>query len=254
MKRAIPAVLVVFGLGSAALFAADFWQKKKFPEWDEKEVHRMLFNSPWAHPIELSLGSTGDRQRGRGRGGGGGGAPAGAVPGAEVRSTNIPGGGAGGGGGSWGGSGGGQSDAGSAPGVSVTIRFQSALPVKQAIAKARFGSEALSSPEAVKLVSREEPYYLVGVAGLPPQLIPEDPSTLKDKAVLKIKDKPPIPAQEVRGERGRGLPGLLLLFPRAGHPIVLEDGWVEVQFELRGKVVQRPFSLKDMVYQGKLEM
>lgn len=249
MKRAIPAMLVVFGLGVAALFAADFWDRKPFSEWDEKEVHRMLFNSPWAHPVELSLGS------GLGRGRGRGGAPEGGVPGAEVSGTaGLPGGGGGrGGGGSWGGSRG-PSDGGSEPSVTLTIRFHSALPVKQAIAKTRFGSEVLSSAEAAKLVSREERYYLVGVAGVPPQLIPSDAGTLKEKAVLKIKDKPPIWAQEVQVERGRGLPGLLLLFPRAGRPLVPGDGWVEVQFELRGKMIQRTFRLRDMVYQGKLEM
>jgi hypothetical protein len=257
MKRTIPAMLLVFGLGAAVLFAADFWHRKKFPEWDEKEVHRMLFNSPWAHPVELSLGSTGERQRGRGRGGGG--APDSGVLGAEVDVPGGRGGGGGGGGGSWGSSGGGYSGRGSpdrdsVPGITVTIRFHSALPVKQAIAKARFGSEALSSPEAAKFVSREEPYYLVVVAGLPPQLVPNDSSTLKDKALLKIKDKPPIRAQEVRVERGRGLPGLLLFFPRAGRPIVPGDGWVEVQLELREKIIKSTFRLKDMVYQGKLEM
>jgi hypothetical protein len=265
MKKAIPAMLLVFGLGAAALFAEDFWQRKKFSEWDEKEVRRILFDSPWAHTVELSLGSTGGRQRGRG----GGGTTDTGVLGAEVANPGGRGGGGGGwegsgggrggGGGSWGSYGGGSPDRGSsdgssAPGIMVTIRFHSALPVKQAIAKARFGKEAPSSPEAAKFISREEPYYLVGVAGLPPQLVPSDSSTLKEKVLLKIKDKPPIRAEDARVERGRGLPGLLVFFPRASRPIVVGDGWVEVQLELRDKIIRRTFRLKNMVYQGKLEM
>ena len=41
-----------------ALFAADknFWDQKPYSEWSEKEVERMLRNSPWAKTVTLSLG------------------------------------------------------------------------------------------------------------------------------------------------------------------------------------------------------
>jgi len=42
MKNAIPTMLIFSGLGAVTLLAADFWQKKKYTEWDVKEVQKML--------------------------------------------------------------------------------------------------------------------------------------------------------------------------------------------------------------------
>ncbi len=32
----------------SGLFAADFWERKNFLDWSEKEVAEMLSHSPWA--------------------------------------------------------------------------------------------------------------------------------------------------------------------------------------------------------------
>src|SRR3954468_17261823 len=70
--------ILAASLGLASLlFAADFWDKKKFPDWSAKDAQKMLKESPWARPVELGggggVGSGSGRGGGRGRGGGGGG-------------------------------------------------------------------------------------------------------------------------------------------------------------------------------------
>src|SRR5436309_9327196 len=54
------------------LLAEDFWVKKKFPEWTDKEAWQMIGNSPWAQKVEVPLGSMVPGRAGRGPPGGGG--------------------------------------------------------------------------------------------------------------------------------------------------------------------------------------
>ena len=44
-------------------------------------------------------------------------------------------------------------------------RWQSALPVKQAFVRLKFGAQAATSPEAKQLLEREEPDYVIVVSG-----------------------------------------------------------------------------------------
>jgi hypothetical protein len=55
MRKCWLAVLITLGLGAIALTAADFWQSKKFTEWSDKEVQKILRDSPWARPGEVRL-------------------------------------------------------------------------------------------------------------------------------------------------------------------------------------------------------
>ena len=60
-------LLIILGVGlfvSGALWAADFWTAKPYTEWSTKDIQKMMSNSPWAHLMPVSMGSS--------RGGGGG--------------------------------------------------------------------------------------------------------------------------------------------------------------------------------------
>ena len=46
-KTAAAALTIALGVALTA-GAAEFWEKKKYTEWSEKECHRLLENSPWA--------------------------------------------------------------------------------------------------------------------------------------------------------------------------------------------------------------
>jgi len=48
MKKTATGVLAVLLLAGSAAGAAEFWEKKKYTEWSEKECRTLLENSPWA--------------------------------------------------------------------------------------------------------------------------------------------------------------------------------------------------------------
>jgi hypothetical protein len=231
---------------TSALLAADFWATKKFTEWTDKEVQRMATDSPWAQKAVIALGSgrsSGFGEEGGGRTGGGG-------------LDDIGGGGGGGGRGSRGGRGGGMDDFGSAqagtPTVSLVIRWQSALPVRQALARIHWGAEASASPEAAKFLAGQEEYYVISVSGLPARLMGTDPEKVKSASALKIGKAAPVPAAAIQVNRGRPLSEILLAFPRPDHPIALTDKEVEVAVALGNAPVKKKFQLKNMVFDGKL--
>src|ERR1700722_698636 len=114
--------------GATAVLAAEFWQSKPYTDWSDKEVARILTDSPWSRQVPLDMNAM------RANGGGGGG---------------MGGGGRGRGGG--GGRGGTQQR-------SITIRWVSALPVKQALIKTRFPEKA-GGEEAKKLLDQVETKY-----------------------------------------------------------------------------------------------
>lgn len=241
MKRFLPAILVSLGLGVASL-AADFWETKKFPDWSEKEVQKMLKDSPWARTVELRLDFMGGGRMG-GRPGSPtpGGPPGGGMPGPE---------------------GGGPTPGGfdlpqMAPAVPIVVRWQTALPVRQALAKARFGDEVMNNPEAAGVLSSQPDRYVVAVEGLPPQALRTDLPEVQSNAFLRIKKQPDIGAIDIKGSRAGNLINIYLFFPRgqeSAHVITTEDKEVEFVLRLEQIVIKRKFKLKDMVYEGKLEI
>jgi hypothetical protein len=134
--------------------------------------------------------------------------------------------------------------------VRLVVRFVSALPVRQALMRARYGNEVGSSPEAAKVLSTPDPYYVVALAGL--RRPPGNVQSIKEKSTLRVKGKEPFGPVQVRMENGM----VVLFFQREGHPIVLQDGEVEVQVGLPSlsSPIRRAFKLKNMVYDGKLEI
>lgn len=249
--------LVAVAAAVLALRGEDSWVKKKYTEWTEKEVRQVVTSSPWAHRTDIPLGSAmagGGGGRGRGRGGGGrGGGGMGAendgfggVPGAD---SGLGGGGLGGGVGAVGGEG-----PGATPTLPVTIRWQSALPVRQAIARMRFGAEAGASQEAARLLQGQQQYYIISISGLPARLLQAmGPQRIKSGSALRLSKSESIAAAEVQVNPGQPAPELFLLFPRT-REIRLEDKDVEVQSNLGSFEIRRKFRLKDMVFEGKLEL
>jgi len=253
MRRSLFSLLMVLGLGAWALGAAEFWEKKKFSEWTEKEVRKMLNDSPWARPVEMRLDAMGGARAGGGgggrrRGGGGGGfdASAGSMGGADEGM-----------GGAMGRGGGGMSMPEAVPTITVYVRWRTALPVKQALVRARFGDEAATSPDAAKFLSAQETHHIIEIAGVPAPMLRIKPDQLKAGAQLRIKDKPPIQAVDLKAGRDENRINLYLIFPRQqdGAPvIVLEDKEVEVLLKAGPLDIRRKFRLKDMIFEGKLEL
>jgi len=253
--------VVVAGLlaAGALLQAEDFWEKKKYAEWTDKEVRQMVTNSPWARRVEIPLGSAmsgggGRGGRGGGRGGRGGGGAGGGGFGAESAGGGFPGAGgeeAGGGLGGEGVGGGG----GPAPTLPVTVRWQSALPVRQALVKSRFGAEAATSQEAAKMLATEQQYYIVVISGLPGRFLEgAPPGALKNSSALRLSKSQSIEASDVKVSQGQPLADVYLLFPRT-RALRLEDKEVELVVTGLGPLeVRRKFRLKEMLFDGKLQL
>jgi hypothetical protein len=224
------AALFVFAL---CLAAADFWAKP-YTEWSDKDLQKMITNSPWARPFSVggpaapsdSGAPTPLSEGGGGRGGrgGGGGAPGGGAPG------------------------------GGGPSATIVARWQTALPVKQAFVRLKYGAEAATSPDAKKLLEREETTYSIVLSGpFGPFLRTGSPETLKkglmELSSLSAKGKDAGKPTDVE----IGAKDMLFAFPRSAA-FTVDDKEVEFSTKLGDIGVKYKFKLKDMVYNGKLEM
>lgn len=265
MKKLTVLLFVSIFMGAVALWAADFWQTKPFTSWDQKEAQKLLIDSPWARRVSISLATntqSGGGGKG-GRGGRGGGGPAGdsidpgiagGAPGAAPGIAETAGGGGRGGGGF----GAGSSDTGvtQAPSLQLLVSFRSALPLREALAKLKYGAEAGTSPEAKKLVEDKQEYYIVGVAGLPVYVQPHDEDDKKRiliQTLLSAKGKDPLTAMDVQFSMDGRNVDAYFIFPRTTE-FTANDKEVEFNTKAGGLVIKNRFSLKNMVINGKLEM
>jgi hypothetical protein len=143
------------------------------------------------------------------------------------------------------------------PSISLTVRWQSALPVRQAIVVAKLGREKAASEEARKFLNQELDGYIVSLAGLPAAMASMPAERLneiaKTSAALRIKDKDPIPALKAEAIARDKFVDLYFVFPKT-PPITLADKEVEFTVSVSHIDVKRKFKLKDMVVGDKLEL
>ena len=222
-----PAILG--SLTASLLWAGAFWDSAPPESWTEAQVEQLLLNSPWAKEAEVDfLGS----------------APSGVgFPGGQRRSPGrlpspFPGGG------------GGWLQASSytnhAFDPDVTVRWESALPIRHALDLADSGLNDGSYAER---------YYVVTLTSLPLGAAPsaDDPEQLRRSVALLRKGRPQIRAERVEILPQPGAPGVCVYFSREKR-ITLDDKTVELVLHLGDYQVSRKFKLKDMVYRGSLEL
>jgi hypothetical protein len=273
------------GAASAAcalvLFAADFWKTKDSSQWTSEEIDKVLNDSPWARGKTVQPEQSQQRRgSGMGRRGGGFGFPGGGLGGGGGGGGGYPGGGGGypsGGGGYPGGSNGG--DGSQAGPMNLTIRWDSALPVQQALMRQGSGQ----SGELKAASAATEKYYVISVLGLRlprprnNSSYPDDQnsdstsnnnddnsqrrnqnndalrSQLLDAAQLAPKGKSSIYPQDVQIDGPDGSDGVRFLFPRT-NPINASDKEVDFILNIRRIKVEEKFHLSDMQYEGKLAL
>lgn len=259
-------------LGAAALplpvFGAEPWDKE-FSQWSEKDIQRVMTDSPWAKnaAVPLNVGGPpsggGGGKGGRGRGGGGGGGGS-ATSDASAGSGGSDSG-MGGMGGSGGGGGMGAGDMGPSgvPTANFLIRWQSAAPVKAAMVRAKLGKEADSSPQAKAFIEKEEETYVIAMVTPPTGgrggADRKGPASGPDGEALLLK------ATTLSWKGHEGLHPVKIIMPKENstafvfhfpktHPIELEDKDVAFASVSGTLEVRKKFKLKDMVYQGKLAL
>ena len=86
---------VLLFLCALYMWAADFWVTKPFTEWSDKEVAKLLSDSPWAAKTFVSAEFGGGRGSGAGAGSGGRGGGRGTAGDVATPDTSSSGGGGG---------------------------------------------------------------------------------------------------------------------------------------------------------------
>jgi len=242
MKRMIFLCLAALLVACIAL-AEDFWTKKEYMQWTDEEVKKLITDSPWAKDITVSapLAALGRGQRS-------------AVESDSSTDTETGGGGGrrgrrGGGGGGFGG--GGASEA----LLTLNISWRSALPLRKALVRSRVGpAPAAVPPEVAQLISNDQDNYVIVVSGLPAGMARAiQTPVLVDKSTIRAGKKPPVAAKNMDVQRRTQTVDVIYTFPKS-QPIASDDKEVEVVLRLGQIEAKKKFNLKDMVYNGKLEL
>ncbi len=228
MRRRYIAVSIVWLVACAVLAAQGFWEEKELTAWSDRDVERMMSNSPWAkritvvfpRPPRAAVNDSVGGAQAAGRGGFGG--RGGNAFGASAQSRLI-------------------------------VQWRSALPTRQAIVRGRIGEGGALDSSGRQLLAQRPTDYFIVVSGLPLPFARLDPAALMAEARLVRPGKPPIrPAQAIPQREGNGV-ALVYLFPR-DDAITLADEEVEFVTEVAEASIKRKFELEDMVVNGVLAL
>ncbi len=236
MRRPVSITLGVWLLAGVALVAADFWDARDFTTWSDKEVRKMLTDSPWAKRVNIVMGGLREESASGYYlapdpfGFGGAGAPprpgeADAQQFAGIRRT------------------------------AVTVLWINALPVRQAVVRAVIGRGAPVPPDGRDFLAEDDPFYTVAVVGLPSPfaLLGRMIDGVKAETMLKRRNGPPIAADEIVLQRDDDQSiRALFRFPRTDG-ITLDDRDVEFITRLGPLTeIKKKFRLRDMQLGGRL--
>jgi hypothetical protein len=251
LKRGSPAALVsaALFLSALTLCAADVWVAKPYTAWSEKDIRKIMTDSPWSRRVSVILNVIPDVSLLRGRGS----APEPNRPGPGIAETG-------------GGLGVGQSAPPpgappppvppSPPQTTLIVRWQSATVIQQALVKLQYGDKAGTSPEAQKRLEPDAAYYVIAVGNLPASQKLRDAEARKallgmTTLTVNRKDHPIAAKDVIYVDAGEGTVEARFLFPR---DFVLTADDKEVDFaSMFGKAaVKAKFNLKNMAINGKL--
>jgi len=208
-------------LSALALTAADQkWKNKQFPEWTEDDAKELLKDSPWVKTVAATLvkpsgkdvqviSPMGRRRR------------------REKSETTAPA---------------------NAKPPTLTLRWESALPVREAELKAR----DIAAPTL-----DDEDHYAIAVYGIPRGMLKDDSKVMTDElkrqALLKRegkKDTKPSSVEILLRDDG---PVVLYLFPKSAE-FDWRDHKIEFDAQMPGLKFTQAFSFDDMTFHGKLEL
>ncbi len=280
-SKLLPFVLAPIVVGGTVLLGFSDWQKADPAQWSTDDVYRILNNSPWSKAVKASFSrSSGDYNdqtpgdnappNGRSNGGtwGSGGQMPGGIGGGGMGRGGMGGGGGGMGGGGWGGNNGGGGRGGrgnnSSQQTEVTIQWQSALPVRLAAAK-KTGDSV--DPSSFKPLDE----YVIALIGFPsgsagegrrpvsadsddngPDQADQTQQRLMRSASLLRGGHDAINPTKV--EMNQGTDGRILLHFAKTDPITLGDKDVELRVSVGRLELRKKFNLKEMEFQGRLEL
>jgi hypothetical protein len=218
------ALLTISGLFIAQLvFAEDFWLTKKYTQWTQDEVLKMMKDSPWAKKISVSLSAPN--------------ADPGHIFGTsdtamDSAMTRPP-------------------MAGAA--ATMVIGWRSSLPLKEALLRG-LTLAGQNTAAAAGTLSNPETDYIIVVSDVPLDIgRAAQQSEAAQQSTLKSGKKDPIHPIAVNFEAHAQTMDIFVAFPRT-EAIVLEDDEVEIDIKLGTFDAKEKFKLKDMQFNGKLEL
>lgn len=232
--------LVLLPLSSLVLIAADqAWKNKQYSEWTEDDAKEVIAGSPWVKTItptvvvkttpEPDQGRTGGRRRG-GKIGRGGPSQSGDSPVGDGQGKR-PGDGA----------------SSPAPVKTLTLRWESARPVREAELK----NHETGAPAV------DADHYAVAIYGIPRSLIANDlkaqADELKKHATLKRyakKDLTPSSVEILLREDG---PVIVYLFPKSAE-ITWRDQFIQFDAQVAHVKCSQSFDTSEMRFHGNVEL
>jgi hypothetical protein len=223
---------------------AAFWDRKKFTDWSSDDVRQMLTDSPWAKvmtvPLKLEKPPEGGPTTWKDIPGTGPALPdnnPGGMIGSPVGGIGAP-----------------------RPKLprdaQIIVRWMSALPVRQALAKHKFGDET-ETAEARRFLERDENFYVIEVLGVPSLVAHRGPELLQTELYrtshLSTKTNRTLrPESAYVAVQGLFL-GITIRFPRT-EPLTVKDGWVVCGGRTEVFEFQQRFDLRRMTYAGSLAL
>lgn len=246
--------LPLVAVSVALLAAADqAWKDKQIPEWTESDAKQLLTDSPWAKSVTPSIDKSAEKKPSRSGGGmhRGGGLGIGGIgigTGGMGRHGNAGGGGdPDGGTASRSGTKDGSSPNSSPTAPTLTLRWESALPIREAELKAR----DISAP------SLDEDYYAIAVYGIPRRMVNDDSKQfagqLKTQAVIKRDGKKDLKPSDVQILPRDDGPVIVYLFLRSAE-ITWRDHRIDFGAQVGHLKFTQSFYADDMMFHGKLEL
>ena len=230
---------------SATLAGAEFWETEPYSAWSPSQVEALLTDSPWSRQVSIRTQiAEGLAERVGGLSGG--------LVGAGVGSR----GGVGSGGGGVAGCGAGNIGGGSflaPPGrIRLTVRWASALPVRQAaVRRTQLATDWSPAGEPTGI----ESYYRIAVAGVPGALVAGVTSLdeLLEATRLRVGNRGERPAVDILLGYEENLLVVEAYFSRV-DPVVAVDREVEFVTQLGPARIRRTFDLDEMTLNGRLAL
>ena len=141
------------------------------------------------------------------------------------------------------------------------VRWQSALPLRQAQVRAKYGAEGSSSEQAKQFLAQEQNVYVIGVFGLPTGEggVEQAKREALAQTTLSAKGKPALRPIRVDANfgttsaTGGRLMDVYFTFPRT-EPFAATDKDVELSTTVDSLSVRCVFHLKDMMFGGNLAL
>jgi len=235
-----PAKVDAAKVDSGAATPDTSWKDKQIPEWSEADAKQLLADSPWAKKTTVAVDKTAASKSPLKRGHGGFGLSGISI--GRHRDSNA----------------GNSTDSGnssSSSGTSavpdaplvVTLRWASALPIREA---------ELKAPDT-RAPMVDEDHYAIEVYGLPSKEVKDDSQKLADqlkaKAAIKRLAKDDLKPSSVEIVVRDDGPVIVYLFPRKSE-ITWRDHEINFEAEVGNLKIKQAFQADDMKFHGALEL